>query len=101
MKSYVWLSLLAAALVTYSIRALPLTLIRKPIRSRFLKSFLYYVPFVTLAAMIFPDMVNSTQCVWSGIAGFVTAIVLAWFNQGLFKVSLGACAAVFLVELFF
>ena len=96
----VWLSILTAAVVTYLIRALPLTLIRRPIKSRFIRSFLTYVPYVTLAAMTFPAILTSTGSIWSGLAGLVTAVILAWLDQGLLKVSLGACAAVFLVELF-
>ena len=93
------LSILTAAGVTYLIRVLPLTLIRRPIRNRFLRSFLTYVPYVTLAVMTFPAILSSTSSVWSALAGLVTAAVLAWLRQGLLKVSLGACAAVFLAEL--
>ena len=91
MSSYFSLSFLFAFL--------PLTLIRKPIRSRFLRSFLTYVPYVTLAVMTFPAILFCTSSVWSALAGLVTAVILAWLRQGLLKVSLGACAAVFLVEL--
>ncbi len=98
-KVYVFVSILTAAAVTYLIRVLPLTLIRKPIRSRFLRSFLTYVPYVTLAVMTFPAILFCTSSVWSALAGLVTAVILAWLRQGLLKVSLGACAAVFLVEL--
>ena len=73
------------ALVSYTIRVLPLTLIRKPIRNTFIQSFLYYVPYVTLAVMTFP-----------AIAG----IIAAWLGAGLFPVSVICCALVFLIELF-
>ena len=99
-KTYVFLSILTAAAVTYLVRVLPLTLIRKPIRSRFLRSFLTYVPYVTLSVMTFPAILSCTSSVWSALAGLLTAAILAWLRQGLLKVSLGACAAVFLVELF-
>ena len=87
------------AVVTYLVRALPLTLIRKEITNKFLKSFLYYVPYVALAAMTFPAILSSTESVISALAGLVTALVLAYFNKGLFIVSVSACAAVFIAEL--
>ncbi len=87
------------ALVTYLIRAIPLTLIRKEIKNKFIKSFLYYVPFVTLAVMTFPAILTATNNLWSALAGFVTALLLAYFNKGLFSVSVSACVAVFVVEL--
>ena len=96
----VYVGILTAAAVTYVIRALPLTLIRKPLRNRFLRSFLTYVPFVTLAVMTFPAILTSTGSIWSALAGLLTAVTLAWLDQGLLKVSVGACAAVFLTELF-
>ena len=99
MKHSIWSYILVMGLTTYMIRVLPLTLIRKPIRSRFLRSFLTYVPYVTLAVMTFPAILFCTSSVWSALAGLVTAVILAWLRQGLLKVSLGACAAVFLVEL--
>ena len=99
-NGYVYLSILVAALVTYAIRALPLTLIRKPIKNKYLRSFLIYVPFVTLTVMTFPAILTATNSVWSAAAGLIVAVILAWLKQGLLKVSLGACAAVFLVELF-
>ena len=85
--------------VTYLIRVLPLTLIRKPIRSVFLKSFLYYVPYVTLAVMTFPAIVTATDSIWSGIAALVVGILVAWFSGNLFLVAISACSVVFLVEL--
>ena len=87
------------ALVTYLIRAIPLTLIRKEIKNKFIKSFLYYVPFVTLAVMTFPAILTATNNLWSALAGFITALVLAYFNKGLFAVSVSACVAVFVAEL--
>lgn len=100
MKGNIYIYILVMALVTYLIRALPLTLIRKEITNKFLKSFLYYVPFVTLAVMTFPGILTSTESVWSGLIGFLVAMVLAYFNKGLFTVSVSACIAVFLLELF-
>ena len=70
MKHSVYGYILIMALVTYLIRMLPLTLIRKRIRSRFLQSFLYYVPYVTLTVMTFPAILSATGSPWSGAAGF-------------------------------
>ncbi len=89
----------AMALVTYLIRVLPLTLIRKEIQSNLIKSFLYYVPFVTLAVMTFPAILDATSNVWSGLVALITAIVLAWYGRSLFQVAMISCVVVFLMEL--
>lgn len=94
----VWMHILVMALVTYLIRALPLILIRKPIENRWVRSFLHYVPYVTLSVMTFPSILGATASIWSGLAGFLTAGVLAWFDKGLFRVAAGACAVVFVLE---
>ena len=94
------LSILTAAVVTYLVRVLPLTLIRKPIRSRFLRSFLYYVPYVTLAVMTFPAIMNATQSPIAGAAAMVIGIVAAWCGLGLLPVSLVCCATVLILEHF-
>ena len=99
MKGNVYIYILLMALVTYLIRMLPLTMIRRPIRSRFLRSFLYYVPFATLSVMTFPAILSATSSPISGLAGFLTAALLSWKNKGLIFVSLSACAVVFLLEL--
>jgi len=100
MKNNVYLYILTAALVIYAIRMLPLTLIRREIRNPFLKSFLFYVPYVTLAVMTFPAILSATGSTVSAWAGFLTGLVIAYVDGNLFKVSLGACAAVFVVGLF-
>ena len=94
------LSILTAAVVTYLVRVLPLTLIRKPIRSRFLRSFLYYVPYVTLAVMTFPAIMNATQSPIAGAAAMVIGIIAAWCGLGLLPVSLVCCATVLILEHF-
>ena len=71
-----YLYILVTAGVTYLIRTLPLTLIRKEIKNRFLRSFLYYVPYVTLAVMTFPAIISATGSVWSGWIGFIAALPL-------------------------
>lgn len=85
--------------VTYLIRVLPLTLIRGQIKNRFLRSFLYYVPYVTLAVMTFPAIVTATQVPLAGALALCAGVVLAWLGAGLFPVSVACCLVVFVVEL--
>ena len=84
--------------VTYLVRALPITLIRRKIRSPFLKSFLYYVPYVTLAVMTFPAIIESTQTPYSGIMALAAGIVAAWFGAILFQVASLCCVVVLIAE---
>lgn len=100
MELKVFLSIIVMAIVTYLIRVLPLTFIRREINNVFIKSFLYYVPFVTLAVMVFPAILDATASPWSALVGFIVAIVISYLGGSLFKVSLLACLAVFVVELF-
>ena len=97
-NAYLYIFTMAA--VTFLIRVLPLTLIRRPIRSRLIRSFLYYVPYVTLAVMTFPAILSATQSWISGLAALAVGLVLAWLGAGLFPVALSCCGAVLLVELF-
>ena len=101
MKNNVYAYILVMAVTTYLIRVLPLTLIRKPIKNKFIRSFLYYVPYVTLSVMTFPSIITATSSIYSGAAGFLAALVLAFCGVGLLKVAVGACGIVFLLELFF
>ena len=94
------LSILTAAAVTYLVRVLPLTLIRKPIRNQSLRSFLYYVPYVTLAVMTFPAIMHATQSPIAGAAAMLVGILAAWRGLALFPVSLLCCATVFILEFF-
>ncbi len=98
-NNYVYI--LIAFAVIYAIRVLPLTLIRKPLRSRFLRSFLYYVPYVTLAVMTFPAIVEATMLPTAGIAALAVGIVAALLGGSLITVAGACCAAVFLIELIF
>ncbi|MBQ8081635.1 MAG: AzlD domain-containing protein [Clostridia bacterium] len=100
MNDNVWLYILVMALVTYVIRALPLTLIRRPIKNRFLRSFLFYVPYVTLAVMTFPDILHATNSVWSGLLALIAGVALAWSGQSLLTVSVACCATVLISEFF-
>lgn len=100
MKTKIYLYILVMAGVTYLIRVLPLTLIRRPIKNRWFRSFLFYVPYVTLAVMTFPAILTATSSIYSGAAGLITALALAFFGASLFQVAVGACGIVFLLELF-
>lgn len=88
------------AVVTYLIRVLPLTLIRREIHNVTIRSFLYYIPYVTLSVMTFPAILDSTGSQLSGLAGLAAAVVLAWRGADLFVVAVAACALVFVMELF-
>ena len=96
MNIYVYI--FAMALTTYLIRVLPLTIFRKPIRSRFLRSFLHYVPYACLTAMTFPAILSSTASILSGAAALIVAIVLAYRGKSLIVVALSSSAAVLVVE---
>lgn len=100
MTASIYISIFVAAGVSYLIRVLPLTLIRKPIKNQFLKSFLYYVPYVTLAAMTFPAIVEATSSPVAGILALAVGIVLSLVGAGLFPVACVCCAVVFIAELF-
>ena len=93
---YVYILTMAA--VTVLIRILPLTLIRKKITNITLRSFLYYVPYVTLAVMTFPAILEATGSVWSGLAALIVGVLLAYFGVGLFGVSVSCCAIVFILS---
>lgn len=92
------LAVFLMAAVTYLIRALPITIFRKEIKNTFVKSFLFYVPYAVLAAMVLPDILFSTAGIGSAVAGLAVALVLSWLNKGLLTVALGAAAAVFVFE---
>ena len=100
MTHNIYIYVLIMALVTFLIRVLPLTLIRKQIKNRFLQSFLYYVPYVTLAVMTFPAIIKATQSPLSASVALAVGIVAAWFGADLFKVSVLCCVTVFVLELF-
>ena len=100
MSSKIYLYILVCAVVSLLIRELPLTLIRKPITNRFLRSFLYYVPYVTLAVMTFPAIVQATQSPVAGAVALVIGIAAAWCGASLFQVAVACCAVVFVLEFF-
>ena len=91
--------ILVIALTTYLLRVLPLTLIRRPLTSPLIRSFLYYVPYVTLAVMAFPAILTATGSLYAGVAAMAVAVGLALAGQGLVTVAACACLAAFLVGL--
>ena len=86
-------------LITYGIRLLPFLLLRREIKNRFIRSFLYYVPYVTLSLMIFPAILYSTASIFSAALGLIVAVFLAYRGKGLIQIALTACIVVFAVEL--
>ena len=99
MSGNVYIYIFIMATVSYAIRVLPVTLIKKQIENQFIQSFLYYVPYVTLAVMTFPAIINATGSVYSGLAAFIIGVVAAWRGFDLFKVAVACCSTVFLLEL--
>ena len=100
MKNNVWIYIAVMGAVSFLIRVLPMTLIRKPIKSRFIRSCLYYVPYVTLAVMTFPAVLDATQSPIAGGAALVVGMAAAWFGFDLFKTALSCCGIVLILELF-
>lgn len=96
----IYLYIFIMAGVSYAIRVLPLTLIRKQIKNRFIRSFLYYVPYVTLAVMTFPAILDATQSRLSGLAALIAGVAAAWLGANLFQVAVLCCAVVFVLEFF-
>ena len=94
---YIYIAIMS--IITLAIRILPLTLIRGEIKNNFFRSFLHYVPYVTLAVMAFPAILNSTQSQISGGLAFTIGIVSAWCGASLFKVAVSCCITVFISEL--
>lgn len=97
--SYILFCIAVMAIVTYLIRAIPMVVFRKKIKSRFLQSFLYYVPYTVLAAMTFPAVFSSTGSHISAAIGCILAVVLSYFRRGLLTVAVSAAAASFIVQI--
>ena len=96
---FIYLALMC--IVTMCVKILPLTLIRKQITNPFVVSFLYYVPYVTLAVMTFPAIIEATDSLPAGILALVAGLVAAWLGAGLFPVACICCLVVFVSEFFF
>lgn len=97
MKNYMYI--LVMAVTTYLIRVIPLTLLRKKIKNRTFRSFLTYVPYVTLSVMTFPAILKSTDQTWISFVGFTVAMVMGYCKVSLFVVSMGCCLLVFLMQM--
>lgn len=100
MTHNIYIYILIMAGVSFVIRVLPLTLIQKQIKNKFIQSFLYYVPYITIAVMTFPAIINATQTPISGILALLVGIIAAWCGANLFKVSVSCCVIVLLAEFF-
>ena len=97
----IWSYIAVMSAVTIAIRLTPALLLRREIKNVFVRSFLYYVPYVTLAVMTFPAIMEATRIPAAGAAAFAFSLYLAWNGASLFRVAAGASATVFLVELLF
>lgn len=98
MKLFLYIAVMAG--VTYLIRMLPLVIFKKKITNRFIRSFLYYIPYAVLAAMTFPAILGATASPWSAAAGLLVALITAYFEWGLLPVALLSCVGVFICEIF-
>ncbi len=96
---YIYIFILTMALATYFCRVFAFVVVRHPIENRFFQSFLYYVPYVTLAVMTFPAITEATQSPVAGACALVTGAICAWFGGNLFVVAGTCCLTVFLAEL--
>ena len=99
MQPSIWGSIVVMGAVIVAIRLLPLTLIRKPLTSTFLKSFLYYVPYVTLAVMTFPAIVETCETPLAGVAALVVGMVAAWMGANMVSVAGICCVVAFVLGL--
>ncbi len=93
---YLYIGVMAAT--TYLVRVIPLALLRREIQNRFFRSFLHYVPYVTLSAMTFPAILHETATPWSAWAALLAAAFLAWRGKSLALVAVAACAVVLIIE---
>ena len=100
MTNNIYIYILVVAITVFAIRVLPLTLIRKPIRNKFFKDFLYYVPYVTLSLMTFPAIIDATERPLAGLFALLIGIVAAYKELGLFKVTVICCLSVLILETF-
>lgn len=98
MKNNFYIYLLVMGITVFAVRVLPLTLIRKPIKNRFIRDFLYYVPYVTLSIMTFPAIIDATSSPLAGLFALIAGIIAAYKQMGLFKVTLVCCFSVLILE---
>ena len=97
-NGYIWMGIAVMALVTYLIRSIPMVVFRKKIKSRWVQSFLYYVPYTVLTAMTIPAVFTSTGSVMGASLGCIAAVVLAYFKKGLLTVALCSALVAFIVQ---
>ena len=97
--SYIYISIILMAVVTYLIRVVPLLVLRKPIKSRFFRSFLYYAPYVTLSVLTFPAILYSTGSFVSALAGSVVALISAFLHLGLPITAAAGCVTALILQL--
>ncbi len=93
------LNLIVMAGITYLIRMVPLALVRGKIKSKFIKSFLFYIPYAVLAAMTFPSVFYSTGSVIPAVCATAVAVGLAYLEKGLLTVAITSCAVAYVVDL--
>ena len=98
MKTNIYLYIFVMAFATWCMRVIPALLMKKPIENAFIKSFLYYVPYVTLAIMTFPAIVEATNEPLAGAAALVIGIAAAYMGAGLFPVASICCITVLIAE---
>ena len=98
MGGNVYIYIVVMSLVSFAVRVLPLTLIRGQIKSVFVRSFLHYVPYVTLAVMPFPAIVEATQLPAAGVLALGVGALLAWRGAGLLPVAACCCLTVLAAE---
>lgn len=99
MEHYIYIYILVAAAVSSLLRILPLTLIRGKIKNKFIRSFLYYLPYVTLAVMTFPAIIFGTETKIMGIMALAVGVILSWIGANLFQVAVACCGAVLLADI--
>ena len=97
---YIYIYIFVMAFATWLMRVAASLVMKKPISNRFFQSFLYFVPYVTLAVMTFPAIVEATQSPVAGAAALVVGILAAWFGASLLRVAIVCCLTVFVLELF-
>ena len=95
----VLLSVAVMAVVTYLVRVAPLTLFRKQIKSKYIRSFLDYTPYAVLGVMTFPDVFTCTGSVYSAVAGTAVALILGYMRKGMVTVACSAIVVVYIVEM--
>ncbi len=98
MSAKILIYIAVMSIVTYLTRAIPIVLMKKQIQSKFIKSFLYYIPFAVLASMTFPAILYSTGSFYTGLVGLIVGVILAYFDRGLMTVATFSVLAVYILS---